>query len=114
MVGSKAVQLGEDNDVPNMPRYARYDCGCNVLMPMASPPTWKSVPLSELDGVAPPQGDVSSLSMLLLRGGGVLTTKCAKARGVKARPKRVTSLEDGMMDYGVTKSVGFFEGTRMI
>lgn len=97
MVGSKVVQLGEDIDVPNMPRYAKYDCGCNVVIPIASPPTWNSEPLSELEGVAPPQGDESWLAMSLTRGGGILITKCAKERGVKARPRSAASLKDSMM-----------------
>jgi len=78
IVGIKTVQLGEDASVPRIPRYARNDCACSVVMPIASPSTWNQSPLSELEGVAPPQGAVSSLSMLVLNGGGVFTTKCAK------------------------------------
>lgn len=100
IVGIKTVQLGEDASVPRIPRYARNDCACSVVMPIASPSTWKSVPLSELEGVAPPQGAVSSLSMLVLNGGGVFTTKCAKTSGARARLRRVTSLEEGMTAVG--------------
>lgn len=80
-VGIRKVQLGEESESPNMPRKAKYDCACRVVRPMASPPTWKLVRLSELDGVKPPQGAMFSLSMLLPRGGGVFTTKCARAGG---------------------------------
>lgn len=61
---------------------------------MASPPTWKSVALSELEGVKPPQGAMSSLFMLSPSGGGVLTTKCADACDINARLMRDMDLNE--------------------
>jgi len=77
-VGIRKVQLDE-RESPNMPRKSKYDCACRVVRSMASPPTWKAVRVSEPDVVKPPQGAISSLLILLPRGGGVFTIKCADA-----------------------------------
>jgi hypothetical protein len=93
-VGIRTVQLGVVSEVPSMPRYANHACAWRDERPMASPPTWKFVSVSEEEGVKPPQGATSSLLMLLPRAGGVVTRKCAEDRWAKASPRRDMSLNE--------------------
>src|SRR5258708_5725998 len=96
-VGIICVQLPGDSDLPTMPRYSKQDCGCSVVRATVSPPTWKSVTLSDADGAEPPQGEAPSLLMFCPRGGGTVMAKWAEASGHRARLSRAMGLRRAMV-----------------